>query len=354
MAKMANSKSFKVAIYAIPIAMMIVSCLADGLQIKPPKGRAMNSANQQKIGFIGLGNLGRLLANSLVRAGFDVTVHDLSIDNARQLIADGAKWADSPRDAALGNDCVITCLPSPLVVSRCMEGATGALTGMAHGTTWIEMSTNDLEEVKRIAALAADRGVDTLESPVTGGVHTAAVGEITALVGGDEAVFARHENVLSAMCEPSLYIGELGKASTLKVITNMLAFMNQWAAGEALMLAKAADIDLGRAYEGIRNSSGNSWSLEVESQLVLNGSYDFSFTLDLACKDFGLAYQLGRSLGVPLEVAGHVEQIFQRARATYGGQAWSTQVVKLLEDTKGISLRAPGFPASLFADAQEM
>lgn len=309
-----------------------------------------DNLHPQKIGFVGLGHLGRLLAHSLLRAGYELTVHDLSKESAASLLLDGARWAETPHDAAVGNDCVITCLPSPAAVSQCMEGGLGIIAGMSRGSTWIDMSTNDFTEVQRIASLAAERGISCLEAPVTGGVHTAAVGEITALVGGDPERFQRHEQLLKAMCEPVIYIGDLGLASTLKVITNMLAFMNQWAAGEALMLAKAAGIDLRRAYEGIRNSSGNSWSFELETQLVLNGSYDFSFTLDLACKDFGLAYQLGRTLGVPLEAAGHIEQIFQRARATYGGQAWSTQVVKLLEDSMGLDLRAPGFPASLFSN----
>lgn len=313
-----------------------------------------NNESPSKIGFVGLGHLGRLLAHSLLRAGYELTVHDLTKENAASLLSEGARWAETPHEAAVGNDCVITCLPSPAAVSACLEGELGIIAGMHPGATWIDMSTNDFAEVQRIASLAAERGINCLEAPVTGGVHTAAVGEITALVGGDRECFERHETLLNAMCEPVIYIGHLGLASTLKVITNMLAFMNQWAAGEALMLAKAAGIDLRRAYEGIRNSSGNSWSFEIETQLVLNGSYDFSFTMDLACKDFGLAYQLGRTHGVPLEVAGHVEQIFQRARATYGGQAWSTQVVKLLEDSMGQDLRAPGFPASLFANHAEV
>ena len=213
------------------------------------------------------------------------------------------------------------------------------------------MSTNDVDEIHRIAGLAAELGIRTLECPVTGGVHTAEVGRITALVGGDAACFEEHRALLAAMTDPVIHVGELGQATVLKVVTNMLAFVHQWVAGEALMLARAAGIDLGRAYEGIRHSSGNSWSLEIETQLVLSGSYDFQFSLDLACKDFGLAHQLGRSLGVPLEVAGHVEQIFRRAHAEYGGTAPSTRVVRLLEETMGLDLRADGFPATLFGSA---
>lgn len=314
---------------------------------------APHASTPTRIGFVGVGHLGKLLARNLLRAGFEVTVTDLDKEHAAQLLVDGATWADSPRAAATGNQCVITCLPSPAAVTSVLEGCSGVLAGLSPGGTWIDMSTNDFSEVQRLAQVASDNGIRTLEAPVTGGVHTAEVGQITALVGGDEACFREHELVLAAMTSPVIYVGELGKASTLKVITNMLAFVNQWVAGEALMLAKTAGIDLRRAYEGIKNSSGNSWSFEIETQLVLSGSYDFQFSLDLACKDFGLAYELGRAHGVPLEVAGHVEQIFQRARAQYGGDAWSTQVVKLLEDSMGLDLRADGFPTSMFGLAAQ-
>lgn len=315
-----------------------------------PTDRAPVAATT-RVGFVGVGNLGRLLAGSLVRAGYPVTVTDLAPDAAADLLASGAHWADTPREVAERGDCVITCLPTPAAVSHCLTADDGVLAGSTPGSTWVDMSTNDAEEVVRLAGLAAERGVRTLECPVTGGVHTAEVGRITALVGGDAACVEEHRALLSAMTDPVIHVGALGQASTLKVLTNMLAFVHQWVAGEALMLASKAGIDLRRAYDGIRHSSGTSWSLEVETQLVLSGSYDFQFSLDLACKDFGLAHQLGRSHGVPLEVAGLVEQIFRRARAQYGGDAPSTQVVRLLEQTMGTDLRAAGFPASLFGHA---
>ena len=303
------------------------------------------------VGFVGVGNLGRLLAGSLLRAGYPVAVTDRDRGSAEALVGAGAVWAGSPRAAAERSDCVITCLPTPAAVVDCVTGEDGVLAGLRPGGTWIDMSTNDVEEIHRLAGLAADLGIRTLECPVTGGVHNAEVGRITALVGGDAACVEEHRALLAAMTDPVIHVGELGQATVLKVVTNMLAFVNQWVAGEALMLARAAGIDLGRAYDGIRHSSGNSWSLEVETQLVLSGSYDFQFSLDLACKDFGLAHQLGRALGVPLEVAGHVEQIFRRAHAEYGGAAPSTQVVRLLEETMGLDLRADGFPATLFGSA---
>ncbi len=303
-----------------------------------------------RYGFIGLGNLGAHLAASLVRGGFAVTVHDLNRDAAAPLLAAGAAWAASPKEAAASSDAVITCLPSPAASAAVLAGPNGVLDGLARGGTWIEMSTNDGDEIKRLAALAAERGIATLESPVTGGVHRAAQGEITILVGGEAATFDAHRPALQAMGGEIFHMGPLGSASVIKVITNMLAFIHLVAAGEALMLAKRGGLDLAQAFAAIKASSGNSFVHETESQLVLNGSYDIGFTMDLACKDLGFAIKFGREFGVPLDLAGLVDQTFIRARQQYGGGAWSTMVVKLLEDALGTDLRAPGFPAVLTGD----
>ena len=167
------------------------------------------------------------------------------------------------------------------------------------------------------------------------------------LVGGDEALFDAHRPALQAMGGEVLYMGPLGQAAVIKVITNMLAFIHLVATGEALMLAKRGGLDLGQAFDAIRASSGNSFVHETEGQLILNGSYDIGFTMDLACKDLGFATGMGREFGVPLELAGLVEQTFIRARQQLGGSAWSTEVVKLLEQALSEPLRADGFPATL-------
>ncbi len=300
-----------------------------------------------RIGFIGLGCLGRHLAGSLLRAGFPVTVFDIDRSCSVELVAEGATCADSAEEAARASDAVITCLPSPEVVARVVAGEHGILAGLAPGGTWIDMSTNDLHELQRLAALAAERGIATLESPVTGGVHRAAAGMITVLVGGDEAVFRKHLPVFETIGGRVFYIGELGQASVIKVITNMLAFIHLVADGEALMLAKRGGVDLKLAWDVIRASSGNSFVHETEGQLILNGSYNINFTLDLARKDLFFAHQMGREFGVPLELAGLTEQIFARARAMYGGEAQSPTVVRMLEEAVGTDLRAPGFPAEL-------
>jgi 3-hydroxyisobutyrate dehydrogenase len=300
-----------------------------------------------RYGFIGLGNLGVHLARSLLREGFSLTVHDLNKSAADPLMATGARWAESPKACAMASDAVITCLPSPAASRAVLTGESGVLAGLQPGGTWIEMSTNDSHEIEAIAALAAKQGIATLEAPVTGGVHRAASGKITVLIGGDAATFEAHRPALQAMGGQVFYMGPLGKASVIKIITNMLAFIHLVAAGEALMLAKRGGLDLAQAFAAIKASSGNSFVHESESQLVLNGSYNIGFTMDLACKDLGFAHQLGRDFGVPLELAGMTEQIFRRGQAQYGGDAWSTRIVQLLEDAVGTDLRAPGFPPVL-------
>jgi len=287
------------------------------------------------------------LAHSLLRAGNSIVVSDLNRDAAGPLIAAGAQWADTAAAVAAQCDVVLTCLPSPVAVNAVVAGPHGVLAGLRAGGTWIDNSTNDRGETLRLAALAHESGVRTLEAPVTGGVHKAALGEITVLVGGDEGLYAEHAALLAAIGDPVLFIGPLGSAAVIKVITNMLAFINLVSVGEALMLAKASGLDLAKSYEAIANSSGNSFVHETEGQLILNGSYNVGFTMDLACKDLGFAMQFGRETGVPLDLAALTEQTFQRARSHYGGSAWSTQVVKLLEDALHTDLRAPGFPELL-------
>ena len=289
-----------------------------------------------KYGFIGLGNLGRNLAASLVRAGFGVTVHDR---DATAL--DGAVWADTPLALARACDAVFTCLPSPAASEAVLREMLPEL----QGKDWIEMSTLGRDDILRLAKLA--QGVSVLEAPVTGGVHLAASGQITVLVGGDLALLEIHRPALAVMGSKIFHMGPLGSAALIKVITNMLAFIHLVADGEALMLAAKGGLDLRQAWEAIRASSGNSFVHETEGQLILNGSYDVGFSMDLALKDLGFAMGFGRELGVPLELAGLVQSVFVTAKAAYGGAAQSTGVVRLLEDKVGVRLHASGFPARL-------
>jgi len=300
-----------------------------------------------RIGCIGLGHIGHHFAANLLGAGHDVTVHDLDQAKAAGLLAAGARWAATPRDVARATEAVITCLPSVAATTAVVGGRDGLVHGFDPGDTWIDMSTNDMQETQRLAGLLAEAGVHTLEAPVTGGVHNASSGTITVLVGGDEQVYARFLDLFRTLGGSVFYMGPLGKAHVIKVISNMLAFIHIAASAEAFMLAKKSGIDLRLAWEALTASSGDSFILETESTTILGGSYDVGFPFDLCLKDMGFAIQLGREADVPLDIAGTVEQLFIRGRATYGGDAEYAMVAKLLEEACGTDLRAPGFPETL-------
>ncbi len=296
-----------------------------------------------RYGFIGLGNLGAKLARSLLNAGFNLTVHDASKDAARPLVEAGAGMVASPADLAAGADAVITCLPSPAISQRVLSGPDGLLSAMRPGSTWIEMSTVGVDQIKAMAAEALAGGIETLEAPVTGGVHRAAAGEITVLVGGKAEVLARHRAAFDTMCGPLFHLGEIGSASTIKVITNMLAFDHLIAAGEAMLLASKAGLDMRQCYEVIKASSGTSIEFNSVMPVILSGTYDTSFTMELACKDLQFAMDLGEKHGVSLALSRLVADMFQQGREHYGPQAWTANVVRSMETASGVSLRADGF-----------
>ncbi|MGI9406550.1 MAG: NAD(P)-dependent oxidoreductase, partial [Hyphomicrobiaceae bacterium] len=244
-------------------------------------------------------------------------------------------------------DVVITCLPSPDISALVMEADDGVIAGLSDGKVWLEMSTTDADEVKRLGALVEAKGAFPLDSPVSGGCHRAATGNIAIFAGGDRGAFETVLPLLTVMGRQILHTGALGTASVMKVVTNYLAGVQLVSTGEAFMVARKAGVDLAVAYEAIRISSGNSFVHETEGQLILNGSYNINFTMDHEVKDVSLFDQLGQDLDVPLELSPLVVQIMKDGLKRYGPRVWSSMVVKRLEDACGEDLRAPGFPAEL-------
>ena len=297
-----------------------------------------------RYGYIGLGALGGHLCMSLVKAGFDVTVFDINPKATERHVAAGAKLAHSVEDLATKADHIFTCLTSPVISESVLSQI---LPLVRPGMTWIESSTLGREDVVRLAAKAEAGGLQFLEAPVTGGVHRAAKGEVTVLIGGDDALFNLHKPAFEKIGSRIFLMGPPGSAAVIKVITNMLAFIHLVADAEALMLAKRGGLDLGQAWRAIAASSGTSFVHETEGQLILNGSYDIAFTMDLALKDLGFAMKFGEEFGVPLDLATKTFETFVKGKEAYGGQAQSTQIAKLLEDKVGTDLRADGFPARL-------
>ena len=306
-----------------------------------------------KIGFIGLGNVGGKLAESLLRNKFDLTVRDLDNNLTNEFKAKGVKVANSPKELAEEVDLIITCLPSPKICSDVMEAKDGVIEGLSKNKVWLEMSTTDESEVKRIGKLVAAKGTTPLDGPVSGGCHRAATGNIAIFVGGERKAFEKILPALTSMGKKILHTGELGTASILKVITNYLASVNLASLGEAWTVAKKSNLDLNKTYKGIAVSSGNSFVHETESQVILNGSYNINFTMDLVKKDMNLFNELSKKLNIPLEISPFILNIFKDAQKKYGSRAWSSMVVKRLEDKFGIDFRTSGFPDELIDNEPE-
>ncbi|WP_069383233.1 NAD(P)-dependent oxidoreductase [Halomonas caseinilytica] len=306
-----------------------------------------------KVGFVGLGNVGGKLAGSLIRNGYEVTIRDLDREVAQPFLDMGASWAESSKVLAETTDMVITCLPSPAACSAVMEAEDGIIAGLSEGKVWLEMSTTDDAELVRIAEKVQATGALAMETPVSGGCHRAATGNISIFAGGDREAFDKVLPVLTTLGRRVLHTGPLGSASVLKVMTNYLATANLCSVVEALTVAKKAGLDMNTAYEAIRISSGTSFVHETESQVILNGSRNISFTMDLVLKDVGLFDDLARDLEVPLEISPLLMDIFRDGQERFGPREWSSNIVKRFEEACDIQVLGEGFPAELTDDEPE-
>ena len=306
-----------------------------------------------RIGFIGLGNVGGKLAGSLIRNNFKLTVFDLDKEIMNNFKSKGANTSKNPKELAEAVDVVITCLPSPDACKQVMESDDGVIAGLSKDKIWLEMSTTDENDVKRMGKLVNEKKAIALDGPVSGGCHRAATGNIAIFVGGDRVAFEKILPILSAMGEKILHTGGLGSATVLKVITNYLASAHLVALGEAWTVAKKSNLDLEKTFKGIMVSSGNSFVHETESQVILNGSYNINFTMDLVLKDTSLFNNLAKKLNASLELSPLIVKIFKDGLEKYGPRAWSSMIVKRMEDLNNINFRAKGFPSELIDNEPE-
>lgn len=303
-----------------------------------------------KVGFVGLGNVGAKLAGSLLRNGHDVTVFDLAPERVAEFVARGAGEGASAAALMRARDVVITCLPSPAICAATVEEM---LPEVGPGKTWMEMSTTDEAVMKDLAARVQAAGGAVVECPVSGGCHRADTGNISIFAGCDRATFERVLPLLTTLGRRVLHTGEIGTASVLKVMTNYLATANLLTLCEAMVTMKAAGLDLSTTFEAIRISSGTSFVAETEGQVILNGSRDISFTMDLVKKDIGLFQKIAEAAGVPLVVSPLMVEIFDDGIARYGERELSPNIIRRLEDATGLDIRAPGFPAEMTDDEPE-
>ena len=306
-----------------------------------------------KVGFIGLGNAGGKLSGSLLRNGFDLTVRDLNDSLVNEFVARGASTIGSPREMAELCDIVITCLPSPRACSEVMESKNGIIAGLSHGKIWLEMSTTDEAEIRRIGLLVESTGALPVDCPVSGGCHRADTGNISIFAGCKREAFEKALPILKTMGRRVLHTGDLGTASTLKVMTNYLATVNLVSISEALTTMKVLGMDMNVTYEAIKASSGNSFVHETESQVILNGSRDISFTMDLVSKDVGIFNDLAIRKGLDLEIAPMIVDIFKDGEERYGPRELSPNIIKRLEERASVDVLGVGFPPEMVDDEPE-
>jgi len=306
-----------------------------------------------KVGFIGLGNAGGKLAGSLLRNGFDLTVRDLNKKFVNEFVGRGANSGRSPKEMAEHCNVIITCLPSPKVCSEVMESKDGVLAGLSKGKIWLEMSTTDEAEIRRIGALVDAIGALPIDCPVSGGCHRADTGNISIFAGCKREAFELALPILTTMGRRVLHTGDLGTASKLKVMTNYLATVNLTSIAEALTTMKALGMDMNVTYEAIKASSGNSFVHETESQVILNGSRDISFTMDLVSKDVGIFNELAKRKGLDLEIAPLIVDIFKDGENRYGPRELSPNIIKRLEERAGVEVLGEGFPPEILDDEPE-
>jgi 3-hydroxyisobutyrate dehydrogenase len=294
------------------------------------------------VGFIGLGRMGSGMTRNLQRSGYALVVHDIRKESAEELVAGGATWADTPAEVAALSELVITMLPTPRHVSDVLHSPQGILAGIRDGGTWIDMSTSVPEVADRVRAEHAERGLHILDAPVSGMSVGAATGMLQIFVGGDPADVAGVRPVLEAMGDPEriLHVGSHGAGYAVKLMINQLWFSHLVATAEVLAIGFKAGVDLSVLRDSLVASPANSTFVERDVLSILNhGDYDEGFAIALACKDLGLSVDLARAVGVPAELSALVEQIYRRARASYGDRAGQMTPVKLYEDLLGHDLR---------------
>jgi len=297
-----------------------------------------------RIGFVGLGNMGGPMCGHLVSAGHEISAFDLNSEALSRLAGAGARAADSVADCARGAEVLITMLPAPPQVEAVWLGDGGAMAELAPGSIAIDMSTSSVAVGSRVVAAASERGVDVLDAPVAGQSIGAQAGTLAIYVGGDAAVFERARPLFDAMGDPArvFHLGPHGAGYTVKLLLNLMWFIEAVAVGEVLTVGVRAGVSLERLHAALVGSPANSVFLERDVRMVLDdGDYDEAFPMRLVTKDLGLAVDLAREVGVPAELTALVEQIHRRARNVYGDDAGEISAVRLYEDLAGVQLRLP-------------
>jgi len=296
-----------------------------------------------KVGFIGLGTMGGGMSLNIRRGGFDMVVHDVRQEAAARQIELGCEWADSPRAVAAACEVVFTSLPGPREFEAVAGGANGLLAGMAPGSVWFDLTTNSPTVVRRLHAQFAEKGVSLLDAPVSGGPRGANSGQLAIWVGGDEAMFSKHKNVLDAFSDQAVYIGPVGSGTVAKLVHNMAGYAIQAAMAEVFTMGVKAGVDPLAIWAAVRQGAlGRARVFDRLANDFLPGKFDPpSFALRLAHKDVTLATELGREMSVPMRVCNLVREEMTEALNRGWSERDSRVAMLLQEERAGVEIKVP-------------
>lgn len=290
------------------------------------------------IAFFGLGNMGNPMALNLLKTGrYDIRVFDLDAEKGRNLLDAGAGWIDDIPATLADTDLIMTSLPGPVQIAAFAEQS--VFPHAKTGSTWIDLSTNNLATCQQLLAAATAKGMHFLDAPVSGGDEGARAASLSIYVGGDAAIFEQHREVFTAIGKNINHLGQSGAGYAAKISQVVLCYLHSIALSEALMLGVKAGVNASQMLEIIQNSTGRSYVADRYGPPILNGDYDPSFALGLALKDMRLAMELADTLGIILPMSQLVTDTYQAACDQYGKEANHLIVVKLLEDASGTPLR---------------
>jgi 3-hydroxyisobutyrate dehydrogenase-like beta-hydroxyacid dehydrogenase len=294
------------------------------------------------IGFIGIGQMGRHMAQHILDAGYDLVVHDLRRETAQHLLEKGAKWMNTPRGVAESCQVVLSSLPGPPEVEEVVYGTNGLMAGWKREDIYVDMSTNSPTTIRRVAEDAKSKGVAVLDAPVSGGTSGAEQGTLTIIVGGDAPSLERIRQVLETMGKNIFHVGDVGCGNIAKLVNNLISTCCNTITAEGLVLGVKAGIDLKKLWEVIKVSTGNNWSLEHGyPRTVFLGNFEPGFRISLALKDISLALALGKEYGVPQLLGAALEQRFVEAKAAGLGDRAIGSIILPLEEVTGVQVRLP-------------
>ena len=295
-----------------------------------------------KVGFIGVGFMGKHMARHIIEGGHELTIYDISETAAKDLVDLGAKWANSPSIVATNSEVIFTSLPTPQDVEQVVIGEGGLLDGAIEGTTFFDLSTTDPETITRISESTSQKGVTLLDAPVSGGTTGAEEGTLCVMVGGDKSKYDKYKSVLDLIGTQVVYCGNLGAGAVCKIVNNLIGMTLGVVLSEAFSLGVKAGVDPMTLYNAVSMSSGETRQMHTFPTGLFEGNFEPGFKLDLGSKDVGLATNLGRSLRVPMEVSNLAHQKYVEAQNKgWGGQS-TTAIAKLQEERAGVEIRSLG------------